>query len=451
MRYVGDPFVDTGIAVLEHRIQKPCGEFSDNDLLAEGDRLAGTYSQKQWKGILTFHFPNSGWTNPNMGDAKVAEFREKVLRGFRLPADPERRCEYCGRSAQIVVDGSVIPLASGAGSMDCGAGGQPGFAVCGYCLFALQFYPLASLKVEGKALFWWSHDRDWLFLLSGIAIRHVGKFLAASPSGDVKARFPGSRLLTVAREAFEVWYCERDRIPLRDIVGCHSSNYRTAPEFDEMRIPRELLQFWQEAASGFSSLYDALVSSAWQNTARAKSKRAKKDDDNEWNRRNAFYESLGAAFRAEDFRSDALAIARKYFLQINENLQQHGRFGLACLFLERMAGMTKIRIDAIRQIADQIASSSEGKRILDRLIKGKGPIDAFLYAQIRMSRAGEPPLSLDKVLCALDLLSEDDSPSKEAWLVRDLIVLRIIEQMGQTALNELPEFPLESITTEGAN
>ena len=113
--------------------------------------------------------------------------------------------------------------------------------------------------------------------------------------------------------------------------------------------------------------------------------------------------------------------------------------------------MTKIRIDAIRQIADQIASSSEGKRILDRLIKGKGPIDAFLYAQIRMSRAGEPPLSLDKVLCALDLLSEDDSPSKEAWLVRDLIVLRIIEQMGQTALNELPEFPLESITTEGAN
>ena len=74
--YVGDPFVDTGVAVLEHQLEKPCEDFSEADLIAEGIKLVEIYSKKQWRGILTFHFPNSGWTNPTMGAEKVLAFQE---------------------------------------------------------------------------------------------------------------------------------------------------------------------------------------------------------------------------------------------------------------------------------------------------------------------------------------------------------------------------------------
>src|SRR5579864_2752056 len=125
--YVGDPFVDTGIAVLEHRIGKACEEFLPEDVLKQGDQLRAIYCQKSWRGILSIHFPNSGWTNPTMGAAKVAEYHHKVLRGFEEGIEPNRFCDYCGRPANAVVDGSTIPLLSNANSMDCGSGGRSGF------------------------------------------------------------------------------------------------------------------------------------------------------------------------------------------------------------------------------------------------------------------------------------------------------------------------------------
>jgi CRISPR-associated protein Cst1 len=449
--YVGDPFVDTGVAVLEHQLGKPCEEFSEGDLLAEGAKLLKIYSQKQWRGILMLHFPNSGWTNPTMGVEKVAEFHRKVLEGFRRETETGRFCEYCRRPAHSIVDGSMVPLLSNANSMDCGSGGRPGFAICGSCLFAIQFYPLATLKVEGKALFWWSQDHEWTFLLAGIAISEVRRFLAASPDGTIKTRFPWSRLLTVAREAFESWRDQRDPIPLRDIVGCHTTNYRTSPEFEELRIPRELLLFWYEASSGFGAVYDSVVSSAWASNTdkRAKGKKPKKDAENEWARRNGLYESLGAAFQSDDFRRQAAAVATKYFIKIGKTAPQPGSFELACLFLERLASMRKSRVEAIREIGDRIAGSSERTRLLERLWPPNNFLGGLVYAQHRMQKAGETPLRFDAILTALDLVSEDDSLPQNFWLVRDLIILRVLEQVDPETLSELPEPALETPLAEG--
>lgn len=448
--YVGDPFVDTGVAVLEHKLEKPCEAFSEEDLLGQGAELIQLYSQKSWRGILTFHFPNSGWTNPTMGADKVAEFHKKVLEGFQRKTDTGRPCEYCRRPANVIVDGSTVPLLASANSMDCGAGGRTGFAVCGYCLFAIQFYPLATLKVEGKALFWWSHDREWTFLLAGIAIREVRRFLAASPDGSIKPRFPWSRLLTVAREAFEEWKSQTDPIPLRDIVGCHTTNYRTGPEFAELRIPRQLLQFWYDASSGFGTAYASVVSAAWESRSdkSAKGKIPKKDSENEWSRRNGLYESLGTAFREEDFRHRAVAVAKKYFIRIDKSALQPGSFDLACLFLERLADMRKNRVEAIREIGDRIAASPQRAKLLERLLPSRNFVDALVFAQNRMQKAGEPPLPFDTILAALDLVSEEDSLPKDFWLVRNLIILRVLEQVDSDTVRDLPEPALETTAGE---
>ncbi len=448
--YVGDPFVDTGIAVLEHQLAKPCEEFSEADLLSQGAALIQLYSQKIWRGILSVHFPNSGWTNPTMGADNVVKFHKMALEGFRNEAETGRICEYCRRPANAIVDGSMIPLLSNANSMDCGTRGRTGFAVCGYCLYAIQFYPLATLKVAGKALFWWSQDREWTYLLAGIAVREVRRFIAATPDGAIKPKFPWSRLLTVARTAFEEWSARTERIALRDIVGCHATNYRTSPEFDELRIPRQLFEFWNEAASGFSTLYNAIVAAAWDSkpVKDRKSKDAGKDERNEWERRNGFYEALGAAFQEDDFRAQAVRAAKQYFVKIDQAPPQPGTFDLACLFLERLAGMQNSRIEAIKEIADSIARSSEKKRLLQQLVTTRNFVDTLVYVQSRIDRVGEKPLRFEAILTALDLISEDDSLPRDFWLVRDLIILRVLEQVDPETLKELPDPGFEGSANE---
>jgi CRISPR-associated protein Cst1 len=449
VRYVGDPFVDTGVAVLEHQLEKPCEEFCEADLLTQGADLTRIYSKKNWRGILKIHFPNSGWTNDNMGVKKVIEFQEKVLKGFLLKTDSGRYCEYCRRPANAIVDGSIVPLLSSANSMGCGAGGRLGFAVCGYCLFAIQFYPLATLKVEGKALFWWSHDTAWTYLLAGIAVREVRRFLSANPDGSPKTRFPWSRLLTVAREAFEEWNSQADKMPLRDIIGCHSTNYRTSPEFDELRIPRELFEFWYQAASGFGMVYDSVVAAAWESkpVKAVRGKKAKREDSDEWQRRNGLYEALGRTFHSDDFRPRAVEVAKKYFIRIDNDAVRAGSFDLACLFLERLAGMRKSRIEAIKEIGDSIARSNDRKKLLERLFTSRNFVDTLVYSQNRIA-AGGTPLRFDAILEALDLASEEDSLPRDFWLVRDLIILRVLEKTDPETLKQLPEPALESSSAE---
>jgi CRISPR-associated protein Cst1 len=439
--YVGDPFVDTGVAVLEHQIGKACEEFTDADLLGEGQALIKIYTQKSWRGALTFHFPNSGWTNPTMGPENVAKFRENVLKGFLLKSETGRLCEYCGRPANLVVDGSTIPLLSSAGSMECGPGGRTGFAVCGYCLLAVQFYPLATLKVAGKALFWWSHDRDWTYLLSGIAVREVRRYFAASPDGAVKPKFPWTRLLSVTRQAFEEWRADPERIALRDIVGCHTTNYRTSPEFDELHIPQDLFLFWDEAKSNYGSLYDAVITESWKSRrpTPAAARKTKANEDTEWERRNGFYEDLGSAFEVEDFRQNAVAVAKKYFIKIEKTASQPGSFDLACLFLERLAGMRKDRVAAIKEIGDRIAQCRDSEKVLSRLYNSWKILDTLMYAQKRMRDAGEAPLPFETILLALDMVSDDDRISQDWSLVRSLVILRTLEMIDPERARELPE------------
>jgi CRISPR-associated protein Cst1 len=305
---------------------------------------------------------------------------------------------------------------------------------------------LATLKVEGKALLWWSPDRQWTYLLAGMAIREVSRFLAANPEGAIKPKFPRTQILRIARDTFEEWRNRSEHIPLRDIIGCHTSNYRTKPEFDELRLPKELFEFWYDAASGFGKAYESVVDKAWE-TKRSK-KKSQEGSENEWQRRNGFYESLGMAFRVDDYRS-TITKAIKYFVNIENKSALPGGFGLSCLFLERLAGMKKMRIEAIREIADRVSKSRENKKILKRLFESsKNFMDWLVFAQNAIDKAGESPIQFDSILTALDMVSEDDAIPRDFWLVRDLIILRALE-VSSDVLHELPEPQLNSIATDG--
>lgn len=436
VRYVGDPFVDAGISVLEHRIEKEHNCFSRADLEAQAEWLVLEYSSKAWAGYLTVHFPNSGWCNATMSSANKAEFHRTVLQGFDLPG-LGRACSYCGRMAQDLADRSKIPFLTSATSMVAGPGGVPGFPVCAYCLYAVQFYPLATLKVEGKPLFWWSADSRWLYYLTGEFLDEVFRVLAGSSDKFPNLRWPSTRLLHAATRVLNR-ALGADELRLADIVGCHVTNFGSGPSYEEIRLPQSLLAFLAEARSFVA--YTAVVQSNWEGDVRQKpsKKSLSKVEIAEWGRRNFFYEDLGRLLRSADDRSAATEVARKYFVSLRAPAENRS-FQLSRLFLERMAEMTKERLDAIERLATRVAESSSWKDSVDRLFRAKNVIRVLVDIQDRLLRAKEGSLVTADVYQAFDIVSWDDASYRDSGLVRDLMLLKILELRGEAAIPDIDQ------------
>ncbi len=450
LKFVGDPFVDCGVAVLAIRVGKRAQDVSDSDLLQQSQLLECEYALPSWRGYLSVHFPNSGWCNPTMAAAKQAEFRELVLRGYRGPMIG-RPCAYCGRPAHDLADRSKIPLLTGATVMTSSPGGSPGLPVCGYCLCAIQYYPLATLKVSGRPLFWWSQDPEWMVWLTKDFCHRVRAVLAGSPEAVPNCRWPSTRLLD---SAYKVMTLQRSLMReagrLSDIVGCHVTNYGSGPEYDELRVPKALLAFWSTAMANFPVQYAEIVNSAREQLTKPKTRKKQETvsgsagEPIDENRRNFFYEDLGRAFRSVNYQADALQIARKYFFRMDKADIKAGAYELARCFLETVAGMTKDRIDAVERIADRIAASPEVEKIVARLFKRNRGMDFIVSltdAMDRLVRKSEPAFSTADVHLALNLVSEDDATPTDTWLIRELMIMRILETVSLRRPEEVSKLP----------
>lgn len=442
IQFVGDPFVDAGVAVLEFRIDKLCSSFSAEDLARQADELATLYSQRAWTGYLTVHFPNSCWCNATTGAAKKQEQQNALLRAFDRPPLPERECAYCRRPAQQVADRSSIPLLTGAATMTTGPGGEPGLPVCSACLFAVQFYPLATLKVNGRPLFWWTPQHDWMFRLSSNFTKRVSQITEASPDQVPSLSWPSTRLLETAEEVLNAPATEG--LPLVDLVGCHVTNYGSGPDFEEIRLKRGVLEFLRTAKQ--YSAYRAIRDSAWE-TVPLKPRKAvatpPKSAPSGY-RRNFLFEDIGNMLRRATFGRNA--IIHRHFTPHAGH--QAGVFELACHFVRKVLEMTQEQVNAIKELAGQIAASRQAEAYLDRLFQRKGRtnyIRTLTEISDRMKRANEPPLATETILQAFDLTNEDDASARDEGLVRELILIRLIEVLPQERLKALPQVESEEI------
>jgi CRISPR-associated protein Cst1 len=448
IQFVGDPFVDTGAAVLEFRLDKPCADFSESDLAFQANELASLYRQKAWIGYLTVHFPNSCWCNATMGPDKKQRQQNALLRAFNWPDLAERECVYCRRPAQQIADRSTIPLLTGATTMTTGPGGEPGLPVCSACLFAVQFYPLATLKVNGRPLFWWtprregSLNQDWMFCLTSDFAKRVSQILEGSPDQVPSLNWPSTRLLESAEE---VLLKARDLdLPLVDLLGCHMTNYGSGPDFEEIRLKRGILEFLR-AAKQYSA-YRTIRDSAWETVPAKPRKAATKPARNSPSgyRRNFFFEDIGKMQRRATI--GRTAIIHRHFTP--HAGREAGVFELACHFARKVLEMTQEQVKAIKELAGQIAASRQAENYLDRLFQRRGftnYIRTLTEISDRMKRANEAPLATETILQAFDLTNEDDASPRDEGLVRELILIRLIEVLPQERLKELPQLESEEI------
>jgi CRISPR-associated protein Cst1 len=462
IRYTGNPYVDAGVAVLELRLRKSCAKFTLDDLAVQTKEITEEYSRPLWKSYLMVHLPNCAWTQKDLSSEKNQAYLNKVLQSYK-PEFPEldRHCSFCGRPAKVFADRRYIPLLTGETVMTSGAGGVPGLPVCGWCVFAVHFYPFATLKVEGRPLFWWASDSRWTLRLTAIFVHKLESILAMSADEIPKMRWPSTRLLEAARQGMEKIEMDGlpspERPPLSDVIGIHATNYGTDPNFEELRIPRGLLEFWKEA--GTYEAYRGMERRAWDDPSKptkgGKGKKRKPQDVSnaqekeipEFSRKNRFFEALGGAFRSDDYREKAKRVATQFFLRRQDTNITPGTLAVAELFLEKVADMERERLDSIRDLADHIADhliiGAGERKIAWQLVRRKlrlGELFQWLsQIQRKLSGVGKP-LQWEKVLLALNLASDEDRTASDYWLVQELILIRMYERLANSPiLAELPE------------
>lgn len=459
IRYTGNPYVDAGVAVLELRLRKPCDQFTVSDLEAQAMEIDREYRKKIWRSYLRIHFFNCAWTQADLSSEKNKTYIQNVLAGYRsAPLEPTRRCVFCCRVANVLADRSHIPLLTGKANMTAGAGGDPGLPVCGYCLFAVHFYPLATLKVQGgprepgRPLFWWTLETGWTRRLAQRFYLNAQKILVASPEDFINLSWPWSQLLRAAREAVDDW--EKSpaphRPPLCDIVGIHATSSGLGPDYDELHVPRGLLEFWSEA--GAFELYRIIEREAWESdrTKTSKGKGKSKGDIAsepaapvpELARRNRLYEALGEAFRSPDYREKAKKVAVQFFLRRKGKDVTANTTALAEFFLEKVADMEKERLEAIRGIADAIVEVPDPKWIIDKLMRSGRSLYDFVpvmrAVQQKLSAEGKS-ITWEKFLLALNLATDDDATTRDTWLVSELVLVRVFERLAESRKQLLAE------------
>jgi len=171
-------------------------------------------------------------------------------------------------------------------------------------------------------------------------------------------------------------------------------------------------------------------------------------------RRNFLYEALGRAFRSPDFREGAKRVAARFFMRRRGRDTDPNTTALAELFLEKVGGMQKQRLDAIRGIADNIADNliiaGNDRKAAWALFRRRLKLGEFLQylslVQRKLSDCGHP-FAWENFLLALGLESEEDRTASDHWIVQELILVRLYERLATSPL--LSEIPEQEILTEG--
>lgn len=456
LKYTGHPFVDVGVAVLESHLRKSSDEMRESDLEIAARWLLVLYGRKDLKGYLTVHFPNSAWVQPAITESKKSEYIRKVLHSYdSQPLQPGRNCSFCGRPAQVLADRQHVPMLTGTTLLVTAPGGVPGLPVCGYCLFSVQFYPLATLKVAGRPLFWWAPDPD---LTSALVEDYHGRVMQQL-SGSFE-KFPNlswahSRLLESAQEV--LGKLDPGQL-LTDCIGYHVTNYGSGPDFDQYVIPKALLEFWIEvraATQAVREAHRAIEEGGWEvptkRGRRGKSQEGDEADSATESRRNRYYEALGQAFKSPDWGFEARKLIPRFFVHKKPEQYDPNSFALSALFLTKVGGMERQRLDVIKVIADRITEvlvlgNNEKHWLRDlylRELRTPEFLNYLVRAQKRLSEFGQA-YSLDDVLTLLDLTSTEDSGPRDAWLVRDLFLIRMLELVGERKKEFLADLSSEA-------
>jgi CRISPR-associated protein Cst1 len=487
LRFTGHPLVDVGVAAITAFAgRRDPSQVAESDLEAIADYMARNYVIDPLKSFLTVAFPNSGFVQAayERKPERRTAYAERVLRAFRpgTPTVTDQRCVFTGLPAVALALGEKetlppgrafrqhIPLLTGEDIINFHPYGDAGLPVSGIALLALQAFPLGCAKVQGRLLAVHADDHD-------LTLRFARRFLEqnrklihdAQVGGETKIPEPAHRvgtLLVGTLLDIETKRLEADEEHGRpaSITAYHVSNSGQSPDLHIYHLPLEISDFLRSVPMPqYRFAWDALRQRGWEITQA----RRRKTEDATPPRYNTLYEDL---LRLPE---DAASFIRTYFLRVPRRRTWRGdptatysirseahlvSWNLTELFLRTVVRMDRSRLEHIRAMGDALAAyvqAENDRRLFHVLLTSNRYSDvrvALIKASQAQIRRGRPPIvGFDQFVTVFEM--GEDLPYDDWRLARDLVLIRMIEQLHaagwiKSHADEIPEPQLEEAAVE---
>jgi CRISPR-associated protein Cst1 len=477
LRWTGHPLIDMGVAGLTVFAGKQQPEEvigSDIQEFVEWGQQA--YFTKEVGGWISVAF-TSNFINPSFGDDKKREVVKAILESHLDQTSLEdAQCAYFGIPAQRIVARDLVPMFTGRDPTNFGADGQPGLALSGLAITALQALSCATPLVGGRLMVIAADDPRLLLALVKAWQPEIRKRAQISQISGEKCggwSNPRSRLV---EQLIEIERSQEGQVrSSAEYQGSatiyHASNSGQGPDITLYSLELPALSFIRKAQGiKYKEAWQRLVSSKWNE--------AGKDKDPQYGRRNDVYEAVF------DLPQGSHGFIRRFFLASVSKLLQRAPvneapkrgkkakaaaeaaeptvatpqpapvalWALLQLFLQEVLGMDHARIEAIRTLADRLAGAvgqENDRRLFQRIYTSRKAFEVRqLLIQLGMKRlknGDEPAVRFAEYLHIFE--EGEELARADFGLAWDLTRMRVIERLfeqkwfdgNQEALSEIKE------------
>ena len=416
LRWTGHPLVDVGVATILAFVQKgdPMTVTYD-DLVKVRDYILDHYPLQGSLMSITFTI-NADYSNPSVRDPKMRRQRalERVLHLNQPEIAPES-CALCGRPASGRYARQHVPLLTAEHVVNFLPNATAGLPMCAYCVFAAQAYPLGSAKVEGKMLSVWSESPELMIEIATKFLDSNRAYLALEGSGKYPdLKFPRTLLLHTLSQLAGL-----SRRRATAVVAYYHSNSGQGPSLAVLTIPSQSMSFLREVREELA--WKHAVERGWDQPKRRQA------DVEPGVRRNALYEDF------IDLPYNARVFLRRHLLDPALRDPRFASWRVVKSFMGEVMTMEPRQIEAIRALGDRLADyirNENDRRLFQSLYLAKGYREfrgLLLKATMRAAQDGNLLCSLQEFLDAFQIA--DEYPVAGWDLARDLVLLRIIEQL----------------------
>ena len=467
LNYTGHPLYDVGVATITAFAQKSDpAMLTEQDLKAIADYITREYTRQPLKSFLTVAFPNSGFTQPAFEATphRRLDYAQRVLRNYGSGQALAESCVFTGEPAVAVAFGDKeglplgrafrqhIPLVTGENVINFHPDGDAGLPVSGKAILAIQAFPLGCAKVAGRLLAVHSDNDELLLHFASNFLtqnRRLIQLAQAAGSSKMSESHRTQRTLLVETLLSAKQMQQDARVESRpfSLTAYHLTNSGQGVALDIYYLPLQITSFLRDMQTAeYHEDWSVIVRRAWEIASPPK-KGGKKTEAEFQPRRNFLYEDLfGLPGNAHDFLRTYLLRAAVRYARAEQG-DPRGSYSLAneanlvswkitARFLGRVMNMEKYRIEQIRKLGDSLAEyvSGENDRRFFRDFFTEQNYDYFRTALIKANlahvRRGNPPfITLDPYIEVFEI--GDDVPYNQWRLARDLVLIRMVEQLFQ--------------------
>lgn len=467
LKYTGHPYIDIGVATIAAFANKKKPEdLTEDDLSAIARYMKENYSKNPMRSFLTVAFLNSGFTQPAYFSQpeKQNGYADKVLFAFRKNTrKTKERDIFFGFPTPAVsfdINGRLppgrafrqhIPLLTGEEVINFFPEGDAGLPVSGEALLAIHAFPLGCAKVSGKLLAVHS-DNPYItyyfakeFLEQNRKAIHIAQQSEAGKIAEpqYKLRTLIVRILLSATEKQKE--LKEEARPF-SITAYHLSSSGQGPSLEMYHLPLQVISFIRKMWSAqYKKDWEKIEKKAWQLTQVKQGEKKSSQSNDSGPQINYLYEDLF------DLPQNAASFLRTYLLPMALNWAKTDSkdprkfystkkeadlvsWRITEQFLRGIMNMEPERITQIRDLGDKLAEyvNAENNKRFFREFFTQNRYEYFrttlLKANLAHVKRGKAPIiEFEPYIKVFEEGSE--LPSADWRLARDLVLLRMVEQL----------------------